>query len=168
MVAAGIGFSDRPLERALRSRVPWGPVAAALGAFCAAGGLIGAKIWFRHQPVTDALVALTTASLLVHCKAATTSADAPVLRVLGSSPLVSVGRFSYSLYLTHLPVLAFCFLGLRTLQLGPEALLCGMLALGFPVSVACAYGFFLAFEKPWLRSPSAERVERAAGVVAAP
>jgi peptidoglycan/LPS O-acetylase OafA/YrhL len=168
MVAVSVGFSTGPLERALRERVPWGAITAALGAFCAAAGLIGAKVWFRHQPVTDALVALTTASLLVHCASPSTGAHAPVLRLLGSSPLVTVGRFSYSLYLTHLPVLALCFVPLRSLQLGPEAMLCSMLALGFPVSVACAYGFFLAVEKPWLRAPSAAPSKRAAVAAARP
>jgi peptidoglycan/LPS O-acetylase OafA/YrhL len=157
MVAAGIGFADRPLERALRRRVPWQLLAVGLWAFCAASGLVLAKIWFRHTPTTDAIVATSTAALLVVCTAhrsgAATGGAAPwVLRVLDSRPLVGLGRFSYSLYLIHLPVLALCFLAVREIPLSPEARLVTMLVVGPPASVAVAYGFFLAIERRFLHS----------------
>jgi peptidoglycan/LPS O-acetylase OafA/YrhL len=160
MVAAGIGFADRPLERTLRRHVPWHLVAAALWAFCAAAGLSVAKIWFRHPPTTDTIVAGATAALLVFCTRHLTSeakaGEAPwVLRILDARPLVILGHFSYSLYLTHLPVLALCFLGLRALPQSPEARLATMLVVGLPVSVAVAYGFFLVVERRFLRSRGA-------------
>jgi peptidoglycan/LPS O-acetylase OafA/YrhL len=157
MVAAGINFADRPVEILLRRRVPWGSLSWVLLAFCAVGGVLFARIWFRHQPVTDALVALTTATLLVHCSrhaAGEAAGREPLaLRLLGSRPMVALGRFSYSIYLIHLPVLACCFLAQRALPLSQEAHLAVMLALGGPLSVGVAYAFFLAVERHFLRAP---------------
>jgi peptidoglycan/LPS O-acetylase OafA/YrhL len=151
MVAAGIGFADRPLERFLRGSVPWGLLAGGLAAFCGVAGLVFARIWFRHQPVTDAIVALTTATLLVHCTAHASGAAAgrkpAALLFLGSRPMVAVGRFSYSLYLIHLPVLALCFIAQRTLPVSQEAHLAVMLAAGGALSIGAAYAFFLAVER---------------------
>jgi peptidoglycan/LPS O-acetylase OafA/YrhL len=158
MVAAAVGFSDRPAERALRGALPWGPLAATAWALCAVGGLAFAKVWFLHKHATDALVALATALLLVYCSGAARD-DAPVRRpaplvrrFLESRPMVVLGRFSYSLYLTHLPVLALCFLATRGVAAAAEGHLALMIALGTPAAMAWAYAFFWAFERPFLRA----------------
>ena len=79
-------------------------------------------------------------------------------RVLSSGPLDFVGRFSYSLYLVHVPIVAL-------LMFAPAvenpflkyAVAAGVIA---PVTMAAAYLFFLAFERPFLtiRSWAALRV----------
>jgi peptidoglycan/LPS O-acetylase OafA/YrhL len=72
---------------------------------------------------------------------------------LAERALAGVGIFSYSLYLTHPSLLA---LGGEAMHRSgmPPATAIPLLAL---TSVACAYLFFLAFEKPFLNRRSARR-----------
>jgi peptidoglycan/LPS O-acetylase OafA/YrhL len=81
--------------------------------------------------------------------------SARTTRILESRPLTSVGQFSYSLYLTHLAVLAI--LGI-TLNLSPVKQL-GVFSIAplpirilvvIPILLISAYGFYLLFEKPFL------------------
>src|SRR5204862_2995917 len=120
MVAAGINCAARPLERRLRAGVPWDLAALALIGLCGLGGMVLARLWFRWKPVTDALVGLATAALLIHCGQADARTSL-VRRLLSSAPAVKVGHFSYSLYLIHLPVVALCYFLVRGLSLGPVA-----------------------------------------------
>jgi peptidoglycan/LPS O-acetylase OafA/YrhL len=161
--AAAVGFSTRAFERRLNDQVPWRLVAVVLGACCLAGGLLLVKAWFRLMPLSDALVGATTAALLVHytqCTVSTASAEKPTfLLLLESRACVWLGHFSYSLYLTHLPVVALCYLALRPLKLLGGAHMAAMIACGLPASLAVAYAFFLMFERRFLgRPPSLERV----------
>jgi peptidoglycan/LPS O-acetylase OafA/YrhL len=145
MVAAAIGFSSRPLERGLRA-LPWGRIALALVALCAFGGLVLAKVWFRWKPVTDVLVGLATAALLVHCGRDASS----VGRLLSAPPLVRLGHFSYSLYLTHLPVVALAYFLVRPLPLGPVAHVAVLLPLATAAALAVAYAFHVAVERRFM------------------
>jgi peptidoglycan/LPS O-acetylase OafA/YrhL len=145
MVAAGIGFSPRPLERGLRA-LPWGRIALVLAVLCAFGGLVLARLWFRWKPVTDVLVGLATAALLVHCGRDASS----VARLLAAPRLVKLGHFSYSLYLTHLPVVALAYFLVRPLPLGPVAHVAMLLPLATAAALAVAYGFHLAIERRFM------------------
>jgi peptidoglycan/LPS O-acetylase OafA/YrhL len=147
MVAAGVSRAPRPFERWLRAAVSWGWVALGLFAVCGLGGMVLAQLWFRWKPVTDALVGLATAALLIHCAEAGAS---PVQRLLASAPAVKVGHFSYSLYLIHLPVVALCYFVVRALPLGPVAHVVALLALATPASLAAAYGFHLLVERHFM------------------
>jgi peptidoglycan/LPS O-acetylase OafA/YrhL len=85
-------------------------------------------------------------------------------RLLSVGPLDFLGRFSYSLYLVHVPIVAL-------LMFSPAianpylkyAAVAGVIA---PVTVAAAYVFFLAFERPFLtiRSWAALRAWLAEGL----
>jgi peptidoglycan/LPS O-acetylase OafA/YrhL len=166
MVAAAISCAPRPLEQRLR-RLPWGPIAKLLIGLCAVGGLVLARLWFRWKPITDALVGLATAALLVHCVAG--EGRARIVRLLSWPPLVQVGHFSYSLYLVHLPVVALCHFALLSLPLGPVAHLALLLAVTTPASLVVAYGFHLAVERHFLKPPrrwSADRPSRPTARVA--
>jgi peptidoglycan/LPS O-acetylase OafA/YrhL len=147
MVAAGIGASPRPLERRLRQVMPWARIALALLVMCLVGGLGLARLWFRWKPATDALVGLTAAALLIHCGLAATS---PVTRLLSSAPLVGLGHFSYSLYLTHLPVVALVYFLVRTLPLGPVTHVLVMLVLSTVAALGVAYGFHRLVERRFM------------------
>ena len=155
MLAAGVGFSERGLERRLRERVNWSRLSLGLWLFCALGGTLGARIWFRFLPLTDLLVGSAAAALLVHCTRQVTGASGRgwVLRVLESPALVGIGHFSYSLYLTHLPIVALCFFGLRALGLAQAPLLAiAMIGSAVPASLLVAYAFYWTVERHFIKA----------------
>jgi peptidoglycan/LPS O-acetylase OafA/YrhL len=151
MVAAAIGFSVEPLALRLRERVPWRLVCAALWLGCFGFSMGAANLWFGLKPVTDPLIGLATASLLVYLTECIASGrPSRLLGVLESPPLVGLGHFSYSLYLTHLPVLAVCYLGLLQLGLSPQARTLALLGAGTLASLLVAYVFYLAVERRFM------------------
>jgi peptidoglycan/LPS O-acetylase OafA/YrhL len=114
------------------------------------------------QWITDLLIGVVCAIVIaLAASAALVKRPSPSLatiaiRILQSRPLVSVGRFSYSLYLTHLVV--WNILG-TTLNLAPvrqlvrfslDPMAIRVLVL-IPLLLISAYGFYLLFEKPFLR-----------------
>ncbi len=163
MCAAAIGFSERPVERRLREAVPWKIVLLALAACCAIGVTVLVRQWFGFMPASDALVGATTAALLVHYSDSAVKlegAQRPLcLRFLESRPLVRLGHFSYSLYLTHLPVVALCYFALRRFELSPQLAMFALVVISVPASLFVAYAFFLVFERRFVNQP-----QRAPGV----
>ena len=158
MCAAGIGFAQRPSERFLRERVPWRYVSLAMLGSVGLGVTLLIKDWFRYMPYSDALVGAATASALLYLTphASGPAARKPlVLRVLESGPLVALGRFSYSLYLTHLPIVALCYFALHRLGLSPNAEMLSLIALGLPLSLLFSYAFFWLFERRFVGAPPA-------------
>ncbi len=150
MCAAGIGFADRSLERRLRDAVPWKIVLGVLATLCLVGTTLLIHRWFVWMTLSDSLVGATTAAALIGYTRDITHGDGRlpfVLRVLDSPAMVGVGRFSYSLYLTHLPVVALCYLALKRLELGAAVQMLVMIAVSFPISIAAAYGFYWVFER---------------------
>jgi peptidoglycan/LPS O-acetylase OafA/YrhL len=111
--------------------------------FCFVFGFVGAPLWFRLKPLTDALVGAATSLLLIHAAERARSAQAQgwLLRGLCAGPVLALGHVSYSLYLTHLPVVALCYFALVPLALPLPLFLCGLGALGFAASwvVACVF-----------------------------
>jgi peptidoglycan/LPS O-acetylase OafA/YrhL len=115
----------------------------------------------RNMCWIDAIVGAASALLLrrLHSDLGTGS---PLLRFLSWTPLVTLGGFSYSLYLIHM--LVIIVLG-RTFALmpgwtmdGPVARFWIMFAVGLPVIIGLANLFYRAFERPFLsRSSRATR-----------
>jgi peptidoglycan/LPS O-acetylase OafA/YrhL len=81
------------------------------------------------------------------------SKSSRLLAFLGSNVAVGLGHFSYSLYLTHLPVLALVHFALDGLALSPHVHALGLLALGTPASVAFAWLFYWAVERHCIGQP---------------
>ena len=79
-----------------------------------------------------------------------TGRPAPLLRVLDTRPLRSLGSFSYSLYLTHAPIVAIVCeqIVAGRVPLGVPAFLVS-LALVLPLTIAFARGFASLFETPF-------------------
>jgi peptidoglycan/LPS O-acetylase OafA/YrhL len=110
------------------------------------------QIWFRQKALTDVLVGLASAALLLYLTSRASAegrARGLLLRGLESPALVGLGHFSYSLYLTHLPVVALCYFGLRgSLTGAPLAL--ALLGTSFVASLAVGYVFHLAVERRFI------------------
>jgi peptidoglycan/LPS O-acetylase OafA/YrhL len=159
MCAAGIDFAARPAEQRLRERVPWPWLSLALLAAVGCGVTVLIKHWFRFMAYSDALVGAATAATLLYL---TPHALRPaehrrplLLRFLESGPLVALGRFSYSLYLTHLPIVALCYFALHRLGLSPNTEMLSMIALSLPLSLPLSYAFFWVFERRFVGAPPA-------------
>jgi peptidoglycan/LPS O-acetylase OafA/YrhL len=135
----------RPELARLRERVPWG--ALSLGGALAFVALLDWQRWVHWSQETA--VGVATASLLV---ALGRNEPAPALerlrRFLGSGVAAELGRISYSLYLSHYPLVVLLVpwvpgpdpvtrFGLALLACGAAALLLAQL-------------FFLLFERPTL------------------
>ena len=137
-------------------RVPWGAVSLVLWLACAAFGLSMPGSWFRWKPLTHLLVGTAAATLLIHCTERSISGRRGfLLAVLESRPALAVGHFSYSLYLTHLPLLALCYFALAGLGLSGPGLVLALLAVGVPASLLVGYAFYWAVERHFLRPPAA-------------
>lgn len=164
MAAAAIGFSEQPLERSLREGVPWSAVSTLSWLTCVAFGSGAGKIWFAHKPLTDVLVGFATAALLVHVTSrALAGKPSRLLQLFGSRALVGLGHFSYSLYLTHLPVLALCFFALRSRGIGAGPSAIALLVLGGAASLLVGWLFFLGVERRFLLTrPAAARATASA------
>jgi peptidoglycan/LPS O-acetylase OafA/YrhL len=82
-----------------------------------------------------------------------TGRPAPLLRVLDARPMRSLGSFSYSLYLTHAPIVAIVCerIVARRVPEGVPAFLVS-LALALPLTIVFARGFAALFESPFRRA----------------
>ena len=112
--------------------------------------------------ITDLLVAVVCAEFILLTASAalikhqTFGLTTAITRVLESRPLAFLGRISYSLYLTHLVVWSIIgiTLGLapieRVVTLTIDPMPIRILVL-IPMQVITAYGFYLLFERPFLR-----------------
>ncbi|HYQ16676.1 MAG TPA: acyltransferase [Polyangiaceae bacterium] len=151
MLAASIGFAPQPLELRLR-KLPWAWLSGALWLSCAVLSNAFATTWFNLKPLVDPLVGLATATLLVQLTQQVVSGRrGRLLALLESRALVGLGHFSYSLYLTHLPVLALCYFALKSAGASGPLVTLGVTLLGSAVSLGLAYGFHLLVERPFMR-----------------
>lgn len=114
-----------------------------------------AGIFFDHTKTIDMVFAMIAAiSLVFLARASDSKIQARLLRFLEVRPLVSVGHFSYSLYLVHIPILAIVHHQVELLQLPTNFehlhfILVAVVGGGF--SIAFAWGFSKLFEtKAWL------------------
>ncbi|RYE36332.1 MAG: acyltransferase [Sphingobacteriaceae bacterium] len=101
----------------------------------------------------DVIVGLWSMNLLIVCYKETIKPTKAVWikNFLSWQPLVFVGTFAYSLYLTHAPLLQiitqYLILPMQ-LSLFNSTIL--ILVIGIPVCIGFGYIFFLLFEKPFL------------------
>jgi peptidoglycan/LPS O-acetylase OafA/YrhL len=66
--------------------------------------------------------------------------------------VVTLGAFSYSLYLIHGPVLVLVRYFLFNLPISPSMFATTSYLLGVPMSLLISYWFYLVFERPFMSS----------------
>ncbi len=152
MAAASIQWGTHRFEQWLRERVPWKHLGYALWLGCLLASNALPTFWFRHKPLVDPLVGLATATLLVRLTRESLSGQRSwLLQLLERRPLVELGHFSYSLYLTHLPLLALGYFALQALGVSGAAFVLAMALLGSAGSLLFAYGFHRLVERPFMK-----------------
>jgi peptidoglycan/LPS O-acetylase OafA/YrhL len=169
-----IGVLAAGIVRASSGRRSWPWPWLALAAVAAAPALV--TVWWQgsvwtldHLYWVDLALGPAIACLLVGLA---TSRPAPLLRVLDARPMRSLGSCSYSLYLTHAPIVAIVCERIMVGRVRPGVpFFLVSLALVLPLTILFAWGFSAAFEAPFRqprRSPKPTRPipPRAQGVLA--
>ena len=137
-------------------KLPWGVFAAVLiPGMMAVHHFAPPRLVDTYLGVEDVIVGLGAMSLLL-------AGARPGLaaRALSVKPLVFVGKFSYSIYLIHIPILeVLARFTARRFDVSSTSGVVKLLGMGALVAVATAgaYGFYLAFERPVVRLLSAPR-----------
>jgi peptidoglycan/LPS O-acetylase OafA/YrhL len=149
LVAAGV--ASRPSSVDLVRW--WGALALVAGA-----AVLVACAWLGTERAVadlywlDLVVGVATACGLAFVTRGVTSRTR---RALEWRPLVSVGRFSYSLYLVHAPLLLLAWVFVvEPLDLPSGAALATMLGVVAPAIMAASHTFHVAVERPFLEHRS--------------
>lgn len=158
MLGALIGFSPAAQDRWLRDLLPWGRLGVVFFVLFFVFNALDNRLGIPHKTSTwigDTLVGLTMLCVFVSFARATLTPGArpPLLmRLLRLAPLRFVGKFAYSLYLLHVPVLALVTLACLNLGLSLTWSYLTVLFVGIPLAILAAYLFYLPFEKPFMTS----------------
>jgi peptidoglycan/LPS O-acetylase OafA/YrhL len=161
-ISAMISLSTRSSWVCLRTRLPWGWLACVLGVGWVIVAASQSRAWLdRYAVVSDTLVGLSLACLLVCCTRCwlknRTSIQTAALRFLSLPCLVGLGGFSYSLYLTHAPILALVDIPLKTANASPALRLLVGLGLSTPLCLGVAYMFYWLIERHFVWHPNSSR-----------
>ncbi len=155
MTGASINFSQNSLLVRWKKKIPWGVLTAALWI----GLIIMVAPWPAPYGVSKpfaCLIGVATTSLLVYCTYSLTEGDAErrplILQLFEKRYVVSLGRFSYSLYLTHAPLVVLVHQFLLRRHMSSTETFLMLMIVAVPLSLLIAYIFYLNFEKPFMYS----------------
>ncbi len=113
-------------------------------------------LW-KNMYVMDILAGFAVACLLIYCtiysRNYSSTAHPVILKLMSSRYPVLLGTFSYSLYLTHFPVLSLIHQSIAPLRLPAIASLILTIGIGTIFSLAVAFIFYLSFERRFMNSP---------------
>ena len=150
MMAALVNFSEAKSVVAWRSRLPWGVLAGSLWT--------GLVVIVSAEPAPlgtskslSCLAGVAAACLIIFCSQIAIK-DKNVrypwmIQVLEAKPLVALGIRSYSLYLTHIPIVVLVHQFLLSRSLPPAMTFFGLLAIAPPLAVVVARLFYRVFEQ---------------------
>ncbi|MEU3862962.1 acyltransferase [Streptomyces sp. NPDC028722] len=148
VIGAGVVVASERVQR-----LPWGWFAGLAAMPVLALGLIHGSVWtVNHYAWVDLAIAPAMTMLLA---AVATGRPAILVRLLTASPIQSLGSFSYSLYLIHLPIVMTVIR-----RVAPHFVSPGLptfwftLVLALPVSVLGAWLFSQIFEMPFRQNRS--------------
>ncbi|WP_317447473.1 acyltransferase [Streptomyces collinus] len=148
MIGAGIVVASDRVQR-----LPWGWFAGLAALPVLALGLIQGSVWtVNHYFWVDLAIAPAMTMLLA---AVATGRPAMLVRFLTARPIQSLGSFSYSLYLIHLPIVMTVIRRVAPYFVSPGLPTFWVtLILALPVSVLGAWLFSKIFEMPFKRNRS--------------
>ncbi|WP_331719108.1 acyltransferase (plasmid) [Streptomyces sp. NBC_00289] len=148
MVGAGVVVASDRVQR-----LPWGWFAVLAAIPVLVLGVVQGSVWtVDHYFGIDLAIAPAMTMLLA---AVATGRPAILVRFLTARPIHSLGSFSYSLYLIHLPLVMAVIR-----RVAPHFVSSGLptfwftLTLALPVSVLAAWLFSQIFEMPFKRNRS--------------
>ncbi|MBD2664720.1 acyltransferase family protein [Richelia sinica] len=149
MAAADIGFSQKTQLVAIKNSLPWGRLAIIFT------GMAVITEWRRlglHIWINQSFAGLAFACLIIYLTKSIMENKQPplALQILQHPWAIALGTFSYSLYLTHGPVLVFVRYGLFYLPLSPDMFAAASYVVGTAISLIVAYWFYLFCERPFM------------------
>ncbi|MBW4562547.1 MAG: acyltransferase [Mojavia pulchra JT2-VF2] len=151
MAATDIGFSQKPQLIAMRNSLRWDLLAIVFTAiaFVTEWKQLGLDIWIGRS-----FFGLAVACLFIYCtKLSLDGKKLPsILRILEHPWAIALGTFSYSLYLTHGPILVLLRYFLVSQPLSPFMFATLSYVMGVVMSLVFAYPFYLIFERPFISS----------------
>jgi peptidoglycan/LPS O-acetylase OafA/YrhL len=159
----GLGMAAAALYDAPKTArwLPWNWIASALAGIVALAMFVYPGWTHRPKIEVDLFVGFTAAvGLVALSRGSLEGGRSLILRVLESRLAVGLGRFSYSLYLIHYPVIAWTHLWLQTWHLNGGMDLALMLLICVPLAVGVSYGFHVVFERPFLVGAADSRAIR--------
>ncbi|MBV9385106.1 MAG: acyltransferase family protein [Chroococcidiopsidaceae cyanobacterium CP_BM_ER_R8_30] len=169
MAAAEINFSRKPSIAKLKS-LPWEVLAFIFASLAFFGEWLRFRLEEFPEWIVHYCVALGTACFLIYCTNILISGKTfpPVLRLLESRWVVALGTFSYSLYITHAPIVWIVYLCLSSQQLSPTMLAAQSFLIAVPLSLVVAYLFHRIFERPFMSNFSFNVKSRKGGYAGLP
>lgn len=137
-------------ERGLKLRRALTAVGLAAVATFVALALVEGSVWIvAHYFWIDLLCGLGVASLMA---VMFTGGLPAVRRIFASKPAVTLGLFSYSIYLLHGPLVGLFYQKLFwPMHLAPLVTFALLLLVAVPTILVVCYGFHLMFEAPFLQ-----------------
>jgi peptidoglycan/LPS O-acetylase OafA/YrhL len=153
MLAAHLAFAKAERTAAeVRRLFGWGCLSIAMGGIM---GLALHHLLGTNKTVTDFSVGIVMFGVLLLC-ALRPSNGLP--KALSSGALVTLGAFSYSVYLIHMPLQQiFWQYAIAPLKLSPPLSFLFTVVFGTPLVVGVAYGFFRICERPFMTSKISEK-----------
>jgi peptidoglycan/LPS O-acetylase OafA/YrhL len=153
LFAAGVAAAGivRAGERWQRVRWQWWAFAAVVPVVALI--VVAGPVWTTGNFIWVDLAAGPAVALLL--VAVATRQPKPLVRLLDTQPVRSLGSFSYSLYLTHAPIVVVVYTFVVGPLLGTGLAAFGlMLLICVPVTVLFARGFAAVFEIPFVKHRS--------------
>jgi len=146
MIAADIGFSTKPNLLKLQKSLPWG-LLAIISILLA--GFIRWKIIGLEEWVFAICFSIAVACLMIYCTNCVTSGKKlpRIVQILESPIVIALGSFSYSLYLTHAPILFLVRHFLLSLNISHNTFTVLFYVIGITTCLVFSYLFHLIFEQ---------------------
>lgn len=165
MLGAVISFSTEEGVKRCRERLPWGVISGVLFGLFLLVGLINSRLLedWNTLWIIDTYLGVAVMCLLVACTGSIQSGRTRLnlpLRLFDARPSVFLGKFSYSLYLVHAPILAWLHLYLRVRAYSEPVIFLWMLFLGVPLCALVSYLFYLLCERPFVSQTSHSKAHK--------